>query len=65
LMSRKESSSSSSPLPRQKKEDGGGWSPVLVKSSPIKKPVGGFSSRQLDLGSDWTPGGGPSLSRRD
>ena len=54
------------PSPPSQKEDGGGgsWSPLLVKSSLIATG-NRFSSRQLDLGSDWTPAGRPSLKRRD
>ena len=62
-----EPSSPSPPSPSSQKEDGGGggsWSPLLVKSS-LLATGNRFSSRQLDLGSDWTPAGRPSLKRRD
>ncbi len=48
-----------------RREDGGGWSPLLVKSSLIAADGNRFSSRQLDLSSDWTPAGRPSSRRRD
>jgi hypothetical protein len=47
-----------------RREDGGGWSPLLVKSSLIADG-NRFSSRQLDRSSDWTPAGRPSSRRRD
>ncbi len=47
-----------------RREDGGGWSPLLVKSSLIADGIR-FSSRQLDRSSDWTPAGRPSSRRRD
>jgi hypothetical protein len=48
-----------------RREDGGGWSPLLVKSSLIAADGNRFSSRQLDRSSDWTPAGRPSSRRRD
>jgi hypothetical protein len=47
-----------------RREDGRGWSPLLVKSSLIADG-NRFSSRQLDRSSDWTPAGRPSSRRRD
>jgi hypothetical protein len=68
LASQEDSTRRTAPSPAEpqttRKEDGGGWSPLLVKSSLIADG-NRFSSRQLDRSSDWTPAGRPSSRRRD
>jgi len=51
------------PSQSEPQREGGGWSPLLVKSTLIASD-NRFSSRQLDRGSDWTPAGRPSSARR-
>jgi hypothetical protein len=66
--SQRDSNRRTAPSPSEpqtsRREDGGGWSPLLVKSSLIGDG-NRFSSRQLDHSSDWTPAGRPSSRRRD